>query len=650
MMSERFRKNVAMLVILFVITLFSIAISGYFYGIETHGELLSIIKVKLDPSLFKNDIVTKFIPYYPTYFYSFMAIPSKLFGIEYAYFYVYIITVYLLNVAVFYLAKLLFKNNIVAYLSVLLLIIDKPLFGTGIKPDYLVPRLFVLPFLVFAMCLFLKEKYVISFIITGLMANFHFTHAHQLFLMMMLYLAVFYKKAGIKSIIKSAAAFFIFAFPVIHWTLTTNAVPLVPPAMWLNMINIKNSHHFNPLFWGFGAWVRALSLIFVFLISFRHIVIKEDKHKKTITLVIAIVIMSVFSTLSTYFFPISPLLTLQWWRSSVFLGIIAIVYSSSYLPELYKKGIGYKAAAAGLGVSLLLSNFKGVLLFLLLIFALNFRKNLIIFYALLAGFLSLAALSVFGSIVPGIPAYVYALKIGLVPSVLLFLSLGLMILFEHAKKRLKTYRRKAVFGAMLILILLASVLAGALLIRKNIPWPANTLYEHMMYSYVNEGKKIITAQSFFNLLTSPSEFIRHNVYIPDNLVKNNWRSVQFWARDNTDKSALLITPPYLDSFRAFSDRAILMEWTDVGFVNFNVELSNDLWERITDVCNSKLFGECKENTCIDLCKKNYNNFNENGFLRLANKYSANYVVVEKPKKLSFKLAYENDGFRVYRVK
>ena len=650
MKPRRFKQNIVTFAILLVITLFSIAINGYFYGIETHGELLSFIKVNLDPSLFKNDIMIKFIPYYFTYFYWLMTPMSKIFGVEYAYFYVYILVIFFLNITIFYLTKFLFKKDVVPYIAVLLFIVDKPFFGTGIKPDYLVPRLFVIPFLVLAMYLFLKERYALSFALAGLSANFHFTHAHQLFLLMMLYFAIFYKKIGFKMIAKSVIAFLIFASPVIYFAVTSKGVPIIPPPFWFGMVKMVNSHHFDPLLWGINAWIRVLSFILVFLLSLRCISIKNQSHQKLVTLAAGTIILGFIATLSLYFFPLSTLLTVQWWRSSMFLGIIAMVYSSNYLFELYKKNMGYKIASVGLGMFLFLSNFKGVLLFVLLILALNSRKNQKIFYSLLAAFFLLLLLSIFSSIVSNIPNYIYVLKIGLVPSVLLPLSLGLMILFEHIKKHLKAYRQKVVFGAMLILILLTSTLAGTLLIRKNIPWPANTLYEHMMFSYVNEGKKIITTQSLFDLFVSPSKFIRHNVYIPNKLVNNDWRSVQFWARDNTNKDAMFITPPYLYSFRAFSDRPIVMEWVDVGFVNFNVELANQLWDRITDVCDSNLFGECKENTCIDLCKKNYNNFSEKDILMLAKKYSADYVVVEKQKKLNFKLAYENDGFRVYRVK
>ncbi|MBI1935272.1 hypothetical protein HYS31_02425 [Candidatus Woesearchaeota archaeon] len=649
MKRSKFRDNLLILGILFILTAFSIAINGYFFGIEVHGEVFPIIKTSIDGSLYKNEIMIKFIPYYGTYFYKLLSIPTRIFGLENSFFYIYVLNVYLLHVVIFYIAKLLFKKNIIGYLSVLLYLIDKTFPGSELKPFYVVPRFFVLPFLFLAVYLFLRKRYVLSFFFIGLMMNIHLTSAHQLFLMMLLYFALNYKAVGLKAIIQCLMVFFIVSAPVLYTGFANNTIPLFPPERWFEMVKIKNSHHFDPLFWGFNNWISQMTFVFVFMLSLGLISLKDEKHKKMITLAAGVVLLDIFATISYYFFPISALLTVQWWRSGIFLGIIALIYSSNYLFEMYKKNLSHKIAAVGLGASIILSNFKGVLLFLILIAALSLRKRPLVFKALIAAFLSLSALSVYSSIAPGVPSNIYALKIGFVPFILVSLAIVLTMLFEYSKKRF-TQLNKVILGYFMAFLFLIAMLAGSLLIRNLSIWPSGKLHEHMMYSYIYEGKPTVTYSSLSRLMSNPLGFIRHNVYLPGYLEENDWRSLQYWARDNTHKDALFITPPYIDSFRAFSERAALIEWIDIGLVNFDIELANQLWERITDACDSRLFGECRENSCIDLCKKNYNNLDESDFLRLSRKYSASYVIVEKPKVLKLTLAYENNSFLAYKVK
>ena len=54
-------------------------------------------------------------------------------------------------------------------------------------------------------------------------------------------------------------------------------------------------------------------------------------------------------------------------------------------------------------------------------------------------------------------------------------------------------------------------------------------------------------------------------------------------------------------------------------------------------------------TCNQFCREQYSRLDEAYFKKLAKKYNAGYAVVEKTKTLGFNLAYENDGYRIYKI-
>lgn len=115
--------------------------------------------------------------------------------------------------------------------------------------------------------------------------------------------------------------------------------------------------------------------------------------------------------------------------------------------------------------------------------------------------------------------------------------------------------------------------------------------------------------------------------------ESSWREVQLWARDNTQKSDVFITPPYLTGFRIFSERPIVGEWKDGTQQYFDSEYGPVWWERINDLGRDKEFDK------LDLEK----------LVLLADKYKARYVVVPASKELDLEMVHKNSGYRIYRL-
>lgn len=656
---------------LFLLTAVSIAINGYFFGEFGQGILLVFQRSLIDDTLYKNASVLGVRDYYFTYFFKLLTFPSKIFGIENVYFFSYFLSTYLLYLSVFFLAKALFKNMTVAYLSVVLLLVNKNIIGSETIFSAFFPRVVAFPFLLFSIYFFLNNRYIMSFAIIGLLTNIHITTASHMFLILMFCLLMNFRKIGLKRIIGYSALTFVLSLPTFIWTRMYSVVSLSPPKIWWDMINITLAHHLDPFSWGVFRWIQAFSYILVFFFALKYKP-EREKHKKIMGMIFALIILSVVWAFFYYVLPLATFVSSTIWVSTKFVTVIVVIYLSNYIFQTYKKDIHFKIAITGLTTSLFLSNFKGMLLFTLLIAALSFRKNLKIFFILFISFLFLSLLSIVGSITPYLP-YVYSLKIGLLPLIIIALSIILVIAYETFKRHIKKGIYQDIIFAGIFFIILASTLGGVLLLRKPLDVPRGAVFVDMMESYEYDSRRLppvntfseaikkpynihgrnmirpITFSAILDLFRNPSDYIIHNVYIPNKIEMNDWRKVQVWVKENAGKDVIFITPPYLPDFKSFSERANVGEWDDLGVANHNINIGLQILEKVQALCGSRLIGECREGNCPDVCRANYNKFSEQDFLRLAKKYNAGYVIVEKPKLLSFRLVHENKGFGIYKV-
>jgi hypothetical protein len=119
---------------------------------------------------------------------------------------------------------------------------------------------------------------------------------------------------------------------------------------------------------------------------------------------------------------------------------------------------------------------------------------------------------------------------------------------------------------------------------------------------------------------------------PKDRNESSWREVQFWARENTQKTDVFITPPYLTGFRIFSERTIVGEWKDGTQQYFDSEYGPVWWERMKDLGMGRDFDKLGLEQLI----------------LLAGKYKARYVVVPATKELELEMVHKNSGYRIYQ--
>jgi hypothetical protein len=155
-------------------TIVSICFIGYYFGTSDQVSHIPYLKKEIYPFLFPND---KYFDLRFTHYSYFWMIfkPFLLSGrLEITMFFTHIIATYITFWAVWNLSKTLFNNTLVSMLSVIAFIIPHIGFGGFPIIEFnLVNRTVVLPFLIIAVSLFLKKRYYLTFILLGILYNFH---------------------------------------------------------------------------------------------------------------------------------------------------------------------------------------------------------------------------------------------------------------------------------------------------------------------------------------------------------------------------------------------------------------------------------------------------------------------------------------------
>ena len=176
---------------------------------------------------------------------------------------------------------------------------------------------------------------------------------------------------------------------------------------------------------------------------------------------------------------------------------------------------------------------------------------------------------------------------------------------------------RTIFENRLLLLALMMVLLS--LWVKTIP-----------YQRLKLGLTVLIA-GFSLIYLAPAAF---SLFHPPDRFKESWRDVQLWAKRNTPRDALFITPPYREGFRIFSERGIVGDWKDGTQQYFDIEYSYEWWRRMRDLGGGG---------------RGYDSLSEERYIDLARKYGASYLVVPKGRRLDLEKVYENGGYAVYRL-
>jgi hypothetical protein len=129
---------------------------------------------------------------------------------------------------------------------------------------------------------------------------------------------------------------------------------------------------------------------------------------------------------------------------------------------------------------------------------------------------------------------------------------------------------------------------------------------------------------------------------------NYHEDIAVYAKNNTQKYSLFITPPNLERFRLYSQRSIVADFK-TNPIGRGSEIQDEWIRRLLDLCNTKeLSGWGDE--FLSECKEGYKSLTIKKFSSLCKEYNADYFVAYYDKNMSLRkdiLIYGNPQFLLF---
>lgn len=131
--------------------------------------------------------------------------------------------------------------------------------------------------------------------------------------------------------------------------------------------------------------------------------------------------------------------------------------------------------------------------------------------------------------------------------------------------------------------------------------------------------------------------------------------VEIWAKNNTPKDAIFITPPhswwlYSPEWRIVAERSTvvtLYDQLELAFAPNYIDLWKSRFQDIAPGAMEKFNGNVFES--LTITKQAYYALTTNDFKRLAKKYNASYLLVEKQHTYDLPVVYENSDYILYKL-
>ncbi|MBI4351142.1 MAG: hypothetical protein HY550_06865 [Elusimicrobia bacterium] len=559
-----------------------------------------------DPSLFANDLFVNSQSVYNSYYFVILGRLSLYVDLGVLLAALHGLFVYAAALSVFALAMTLFKERKTAYLSVLLLLIPKcavSLALAGINLGAPEPSEFAAPFLLLAIALFLNGAYRTACLLCGFMFYFQGMAALIVSALFCFFFIVRIKKLPLPAV---AAAVLFLVLPVLPlaWKmLSAGFFEFAAPgevARWLEILKLRSWYHVFPFSWGISDWFNYSGWFLWAFIVYRY-GRPSPKQETVLELIKAIGLLCALSTVFTELFPVPAVIKLVLWRSTIFFLFFLVIYISRYLIEFSARSAAAALLAACSAAAVFLGLYKLIVCFALLHLAFEAGAGGRAARLLRAAGFSGLAVFALGTLLPpagGTP---------LLKKALLFSDLGFkdlaaflaVLLFSFSAFRLYKAGRPGAARAALVFLVLSQAAAGFL-------WPAKD---------AGAGKAL----------------------------RRDWTAAQLWARENTPKDAVFITPPHIEGFRLHSLRGVFLELKDGAACVYSLPFSFKWWQRLEDLG----YRPGERGDLAAEMERLYAGLNENEVRKLAGEYGASYFVAEAGAGFKFRELYKNGHFKIY---
>lgn len=341
-----------------VFTFAAININQYLFGIDNQAIKIPFLKKFLNPNLYPNDPLVEQGIYFYTFFWKALGLLIQYLSIKMTvlFFLIHVASLFFTFLAVYYLANLLFRSENVALLAMFFLLFSKDLIG-GDATIYRVldTAMVARPILLFAMYYFFKDRFFKSYILQGVAFLIHPLSAVYMIAMLGILSLVNMKRIGLKKFGICVAVLILLMSPSLIWKMLYSPASLhlfAADPKWVELLRLRSSHHLFPFSWEWGTILQTALFLLAFFVSWKH---KPERryHRLVVHSSLTIFFLWGIATIFSEWQPIPIVLQLQFFRSSYFLYIFAVLYVANYAyhslrPDttLATRGIAIVLAAA----------------------------------------------------------------------------------------------------------------------------------------------------------------------------------------------------------------------------------------------------------------------------------------------------------------
>lgn len=601
----------------FIILLISLAAGILLYGgfgSSNNNEQIPLLYRMIDNSYLSNDWFVNintnsdFVDIRFPFHLFILSLNYIVHNLEILYFLLFLISYFFIGLATYFISKTLFRDDKAAFLTSFSVIFGSSfaLGGVFLVADILIPSLISTAFILWGFYFFLKDRDILFSLMFGFAILFHFLLGGLVFTVILLS-GIFNNyslKNNFKKYFRPVLIIFFFILlisPILISQVNTN-VPLSGKEISYILGDFRHPHHYMPFSWDIMIYLKFFFLFFLFILAFKNSQIEKNIKSLVKNIVYIIFILFLIGTVFVEIIPISFIVKLQLFRISSLLLFIEYLF---IVPYIYKK---------------LEISFKE-------------RSNLRMLYCFLL---------IFSLFFP--------------PLILISLPLFVIGEFLYYKKRPifeKFNDRKFIlFGILFTLII--SLFFLELIINLINQWPD---------AIINKIFILALLLSFVALISSGKQKLKFLVIILIIILsliiltirypvlyytydKNTQETYDF-IKSSIPKEAILLSPPYMETFRLGAERAIVVDFKSFPFSEKSML---EWYGRIGDVTNNLEFNPREKEKKIYNLKRGYDSLSEEDILILRSKYNFSYAIFEKPKDLNFTIAFENKNYLVYQIR
>lgn len=557
-------------------SLASLTVIGYRFGDSNHGITVPILKRFIDRSLYPGDTLVATGDHFPTVFYRLLAalLPSTDW-VPLAYFVLYVVSIALTYAAVFRMAVWASGGDrAIGALAVLLAmpvrtgLAGEALYRVAFSHSHLASGLDLM-----ALALFLEGRRLPPLLILSLGV---YNHAlYSLYLLVPFTLVLLWEARSVPrntTLLRLAAGW----VAVVPFLLNAIAQGKPMTREWLDLLILRSSHHSFPGTFGDALPDAVVWLLLGTAAAWRS---QAGRFLNLGIFIIATAILFVVGTVLTEFIPSKAFLQFQPHRIWRFLSVILLAFMAADIVRLWR----------GSPLMRLLGAF-----YFLSVFATGLEQ---------LG--PLVLIAVFALNQPPLPTWLRLTAAAAL--VMLEWPDRTVIWTEYLVEFLRRLQNPAIFAILGVALILALSLSQADRRRAR-------------------GLSILA----FGLTVGPllaDNFTRQR----QRYEQGSFHAAQNWARENTPRTALFLTPPKEAGFRVFSERSIVGEWKDGTQQYFDDGFAKE-WGRRMETVMAQEFGQ----------------YTDEEIVRLAHEFRADFIVGQGRRR-RLPVAFDGGTTVVYRV-